>query len=361
MKFLSRVGIRIIMVGIALIIAFFGAAIESLKVSGRYTDLYALESETLKNGGHYGGIITWVYGNYAEEGYSADYSDEVVNVYEQYYLTDVYIESEDKWMFVSFSLRDDDMINMANTMSVTDYEEGDPDYIFEMSGICEPLEPELQGYLMEYFEVDAATFAKDFLPYNIRQVDESANGTIIIIGVVVIIVFGIAITVIVKKSKQKKAEMSNDGTVYMDLPPEIAAAVKKSEYQNAASGGFVSAPANAGMDEIGELPDMTNIKQPDNDSFFADLDRKKTKAATPTDPAATTATTAAASAPTPTVAPTPFVSSEMDAITLPDGGEIPPETEPEFTRPASAASGEKAPGVGETRAEDYLNKDFLQI
>jgi hypothetical protein len=346
-NFFWRFGIRLIILGIFLVIAFFAAAFESLQVAGRYTDLYALESETLKEGGHYGGVVTWIYSNYAEEGYEYNNSGKITSAYEQYYITDVYIESLDKWMYVSISLRDDEMIRQANKMFMTDYEEGDPDYYFEFSGICEPLEPELKQYLIEAAEISTEEFNELFLPYNIRQVDAEGNGTILTIGIIVIIIFGVIITVLVKKAKQKKLE--GDGTVHMDLPPEIAEAVRRNNSQAAASDGFTSAPD--------ALPDMSNIKQPDTDSFFADLDRKKSKgettAQTSTAPKTFSRDIAAAAA---------AENAEMDELVIPEDGTILPETEPEFTHPGSGeapAGSITESSVGGISAEEYLNKDFI--
>jgi hypothetical protein len=352
-NFFWRFGIRLILVGIGLVIAFFAAAFESLQVAGRYTDLYALESETLKDGKHYGGVITWIYSNYAEEGYQTEYSDEIVNAYEQYYITDVYVASLDKWMYISISLRDDEMIRQADRMYASDYEEGDPDFMFEMSGICEPLDPELKGYIIESAGINSDEFNEMFLPYNIRQVDAEGNGTILVIGVVVIVIFGVVIMVLVKKAKQKKLE--GDGTVHMDLPPEIAEAVRRNNSQSATADGFTLAPD--------DLPDMSNIKQPDTDSFFADLDRKRGSprgqvAGETVVPAATFTSAPAAKA-------SPYAgvneNAEMDELILPESGEIPPETEPEFTHPGGGGTDTPAPtsSVGEISAEEYLNKDFI--
>jgi hypothetical protein len=358
-RFFWRFGIRLIILGIFLIIAFFAAAFESLSVAGRYTDLTELKSETLKDGGHYGGFITSVYGNYAEEGYSLEGSDDVVSAYEQYYITDVQIEDTDKWMYVSISLRDDENIRQADNL--IDYLYGgeeNADNYFEFSGICEPLDPELKAYLLEFTELSSEEFDELFVPYNIRQVDAQGNGTILTIGIIVIIIFGVIITVLVKKAKQKKLE--GDGTVFMDLPPEIAEAVKRNSGAAPAGStadGFTSAPD--------PLPDMSNIKQPDTDSFFADLDRKR---GSPRGQVAGEATpngdnrTASVNT-TPAPKPSPFAgvneNAEMDELLIPEdtGDDVGADT----IRPQNTDTEEATPvsTVGEISAEDYLNKDFI--
>jgi hypothetical protein len=339
MKFnwFGRLGIRLIIAAIALIVVFFGAAFETLSTAGRYTDFWDLPSAELKNNGHYGGAIWYVYDAYAEYGTVSEYTDEMIKTDFTYYIAEIYIEAIDESRLISISLRDPADIAMAEKNMMASYEEIDADpesYILWVDGLAEPLSAELQGYmystLLDYGLIEnQADFDAYVIPMNVRQLNEEANTIFLIIGGVALVGIGVVIMVAVKKSKQKKAAAS-DGTVYMELPPEIAAAVKENETKTdytAKTDGFTNVPKDAAMDEIGELPDMSNIPQPDNDSFFADLDRKKPKTET---------------TPTSESKPSPFAdvneNAEMGELVLPQTGEN---------------------SVSDTSAEDYFNKDFI--
>jgi hypothetical protein len=356
-NFFWRFGIRLIILGIFLVIAFFAAAFESLSVAGRYTDLYDLKSETLKDGGHYGGDLLYIIENYCEEGYEYNNSGTITSAYEQYYLAEVYIEPTDTVMYISISLRDDSDIARANKNIMASFEDIDAnpeDYVLEFSGICEPLDADCERFLTDIFTASELLGPGEdiydyVLPYNIRQVDAEGNGTILTIGIIVIVIFGVIITVLVKKSKQKKLE--DDGTVHMDLPPEIAEAVRRNSNQTAA------AP---------DLPDMSNIKQPDTDSFFADLDRKRgnspaRQVAGETIPHGDNRTASVNTTPAPK--PSPFAgvdeNAEMDELVIPE--EIADDVGERSALPQNddTASDTPVSSVGEISADEYLNKDFI--
>ncbi|MDR0991730.1 MAG: hypothetical protein LBL87_02375 [Ruminococcus sp.] len=319
-NFLGRFGLRLIIFAVVMVVGFFVAGFEMLKVSGRYEDFYDLESTDLKDGAHYGGAVYYVYYNYAEEGYENEYSGEVTNAYEQYYLAEIYIEALDEWKFISLSLRDKADIAQADKNVNASFEEIDADpesYILWVDGLCEPLDPELAGWAKE-FMVEGEFMRADenvldyVLPYNIRQVNKQGNWTIIIIGLIIIVIGGVIISVLFAKAKKEK----EDGTVNLELPPEIAEAVKNYEK-----------------------------KQPSNEDFFADLDKKKSGGAPDT----------AKQSETP---PAPAVTGEMDSLAPPETAEEMPALElpsdlPEEEQPETP--------VGEMSADEFLNKDFLDI
>jgi hypothetical protein len=351
------------MVLIALVIMFFVSAFEMLSTAGRYEDFWDLPSAELKNNGHYGGAIWYVYGSYAEYGTVNEYTDEIDSADYTYYIAEIYIEAIDESRLISVSLRDPDDIAMAEKNSMASYEEieADPDsYILWVDGLAEPLSDELDGYLYEtLIEIGMVENRQDYdewvIPVNVRQVNNEANKTFVVVGAIALIGIGVIITVIIKKSKQKKAAGADDGTVYMELPPEIAAKVAENENKKAAADGFTSAPA-----------DMPSIPQPDNDSFFADLDHKKNKGNETSAPTYKASETLSRDLPAPAAPPSPFAgvneNAEMDELVLPEAGEILPETEPEFTHPAASAPTAPTappPTAPQISAEEYFNKDFI--
>jgi hypothetical protein len=343
--FLSRFGIRIIVFAIVMVIGFFVAGYEMLKVSGSYEDFWDLKSTELKDGGHYGGGIYYVYYNYAEEGYEDRYSGEMRSAYEQYYLVEIYIEALDESRFLSISLRDAEDIAQANKNANATYEQVDADpesYILFVDGLCEPLDPELAGYMKEFLVADGWMGADEnlydyVLPYNIRQVNTSGNMTIIIIGLAVIVIAGVVITVFVSKAKKEKEQ----ATVNLELPPEVAEAVK-----------------NYGK------------KQPANEDFFADLDRKKHGG----DPGAQSGTGGAAGGANAAGAENTAGSGmsapaeEMDSLTPPEIEDELPSLEIPAAQPNAAdetfGEAEKIAGetkVGDMSADEFMNKDFLKM
>jgi hypothetical protein len=347
MKFnwFGRFGLRLIVIAIGLIIMFFVAAFETLSTAGRYTDFFDLPSAELKNNGHYGGAIYYVYDAYAEYGTINEATDEVIKADFTYYIAEIYIEAIDEWRYISVSLREPEDIAMAEKNLMATYEEIDADpesYILWVDGLAEPLSDELDGYMyqtmIDYGLIEnRADFDAYVIPMNVKQIDTKGNGVFLTIGAIVIIVVGVVIMVTVKKSKQKKLE--GDGTVYMELPPEIAAAVAGNDLQrsrevNSQDNSISNAGGTDRQYELnsrtarGGFPaDMSSIPQPDNDSFFADLDRKKPKTET---------------TPTPESKPSPFAgvdeNAEMDELVLPQTSEN---------------------SVSDTSAEDYFNKDFI--